>query len=200
MKEEATAYIGEERSRLLETFTEKDWEGYKKLNLDLSKSYFVRGSKSNLEKFEAYYLMKCVYTKPLFAKYLLSEYAIRNGGVVYTPDSDDDLSFAEKDLLFLDVHEHLLGMGNSEAHVFTVALNKITNRARCGFRTIILSERKIDIFYYSPELVNISLGGSIESRDPSAERAQQQGSVKSEEAPRSEQNITSVNSGYDRRE
>ena len=118
MKEEATAYIGEENARILETFTEKDWEDYRKLNLDLSKSYFVRGSAAKLKKFEAYYLMRCSYTKPLFAEYLLSEYAIRNGSVIYTPESDDDLSFAEKDLLFLNVHEHLLGVGNSEAYVF----------------------------------------------------------------------------------
>ena len=164
MKEEATAYMGAERAALLETFTKKDWDDYYKLDLDLDQSYFVRGSKEALDKFTAFYLMRSSYEKPLFAYYFLSEYIAHVGSVIATQDPDE-ISFTEKDLLFLYVHDNLLGTGNSEAWVFTAALNKITNRNRLGFRTIVLSERNIGLLNSSSELINIRLGGSIENRD-----------------------------------
>lgn len=166
MKEEATAYIGKENAALLETFTDKDWEDLFNLNLDLDKSYFVKGSESKLKKFEAFFLMRCSFEKPLYAHYFLSEYIARAGSLIATDDSE--VSFAEKDLLFLYVHNNILGIGNSETWVFTAALNKVTNRNRIGYRTIILSERNISLLSSSPELITVSLGGSVENRDPSA--------------------------------
>lgn len=165
VKEEAVAYIGEKRANLLEAFTDTDWENYDKLNLDYSnQSYFVRGSKEALEKFEAFYLVHCNYEKPLYASYFLSEYIAHVGSIINTPETDD-VSFAEKDVLFLYVHDNLLSTGNSEAWVFTTALNKITNRNRLGFRTIVLSERNVGLLCNSKELCNIMLGGSVENRD-----------------------------------
>lgn len=166
-REEITAYIGEERAALLSSFTPEDWDRFSKFNIDLDKSYFVRGSKENLDKFEAFFLMCCGYKKPLYAKYLLSEYIAHVGPVIITEDSD--VSFSEKDLLILYLHNNLLGTGNSEAWVFTAALNKITNRNRLGFKTLILSERNVNLFDTSSELVNIKLAGSKAVQTPKEE-------------------------------
>ena len=178
-EEEVTAYIGEERKALLESFTQADWNRFYSLNLDLEKSYFVRGSKEQLKKFEAFYLMRCGYEKPLYASYILSEYIAHVGSVV--ADAENEVSFAEKDLLLLYVHNNLIGTGNSEAWVFTAALNKITIRNRIGFRTIVLSERNVAMLDSSSELESIRLGGSVENRDLSTFQKEAPQSTSNEE-------------------
>lgn len=159
LRDESIAYIGEENSATMKAFTEEDWNYFRGLNIDLNKSYFVRGSRETLKKFEAFYLSRCVYVKPSYAHYILSEYIAHVGSVIAV--QEEELSFTEKDLLFLYVHDNLIGTGNSEAWVFTAALNKIAIRNRFGLSTIVLSERNVSMLDSSSELISVKLKGSI---------------------------------------
>ena len=161
LREEISAYLGRKRTKVLDNLSQEDWEKLKNLEVSPTKSYFIKGSRSSLKKFEAYFLFLCAYNKPLYHKYLITEYAER----LSKPATDalDDLIGVDKELIILYMHNVQVGVGNSVNWLVTTVLNKVANRNREGNVTIILSERDFIPFQDSKELINIDLGGATRS-------------------------------------
>ena len=154
---EISAYLGKERTKILDDFKEKEWEQFGALELDPRKSYFVLGNKSNLPKFEAYFLFLCGFEKPLYRKYMIMEYA-----ELLRPSTgqDDSLNVGvDNELVILYSHNVDMGIGNTDLWVYKSVLSKIVSRNREGNPTIVLSERAVALFQNSGEMEVIDLGG-----------------------------------------
>ena len=161
LRKEISAYLGEEKTKILDNFTEKDWKFYQGLHVDISKSYFVKGSLKKLKKFEAYYLFLSAYKKPLYRKYILSNYvSLLMNTSTNESETEDELGLT-RELVILAIHDCAVGVGNAETLMTITTLNEIANRNRIGCRTLILSERTYQVFQDSPELEVIDLGGAI---------------------------------------
>ena len=156
-REEISKYLGEERTKVLENFTEKDWNFYASLKINPEKSYFFEGSASKLKKAEAYFLFMCGYKKPFHKTYLINEYA----NILSAPiGADVDAIGIDRELVILYAHSIEMGYGNTEAWVFTTVLNKIASRNRQNNPTLVLSERSILPFRNTDELEYVNLGNS----------------------------------------
>lgn len=158
---EIEEYLGEDTIRVIKSLSKKEYSLLKKLNVDPKKSYFVKGSRENLEKFMAYFLTKCVYDRPSFMKIMLKEYI---DGYLEKNDEGTFLLGADKPLLFLYLHKETSGIGNTDAWLGASTLDKVANRNRKGLATVVLSERNFKMFEDSSEFITIGLGGEITSK------------------------------------
>lgn len=159
LRAEISAYLGEKRTKILDHLSHAEWEDFKSKNIDTKKSYFVKGSRPKLKKFEAYFLFLCAYAKPLYKKYLFEEYA-RILSAPVTEDLNEDEIGIDRELVILHIHDVQMGIGNTTGFYTVTVLNKIANRNRQGNKTLVLSERDFPVFQNTTELNYIDLGGS----------------------------------------
>lgn len=163
LRAEISAYLGKTRTLILDKLTKKEWETFEKLKINPRNSYFVKGDKEALKKFEAYFLFLCAYSKPLYKNYLFEDYArlISNLNNVSTSTNDDlDEIGIDRELVILYIHDVQMGVGNTTGWLTVTVLNKIANRNRQGNITLVLSERDFVAFQDSTELKCIDLGGA----------------------------------------
>ena len=158
LREEISAYLGAERTEILDNFKKEDWDYFDHLKIDTKVSYFVKGSKEKLKKFEAYFLFLCAYNKPLYKNYLIADYA----KIISSPadSEDEDEVGIDRELVILYMHNVQMGVGNTVGWIITTVLNKVANRNRQRMTTLILSERDFVPFQDSEELKAINLGGA----------------------------------------
>ena len=160
LRDEISAYLGKIRTAILDVMPQKDWDTFKKLKINPKKSYFVKGTKAKLKKFEAYFLFLAAYEKPLYKNYLFEEYA----KILTAPANDTEMDEygigIDRELIILYIHDVQMGVGNTTGWLTVTVLNKIANRNRQGNTTIVLSERDFVGFQNTPELIYIDLGGA----------------------------------------
>ena len=159
LRAEISAYLGEKRTKILDHLSQAEWEDFRSREINTKKSYFVKGSRPKLKKFEAYFLFLCAYAKPLYKKYLFEEYA-RILSAPITEDLNEDEIGIDRELVILHIHDVQMGVGNTTGFYTVTVLNKVANRNRQGNRTLVLSERDFPVFQNTDELVYIDLGGS----------------------------------------
>ena len=97
INQEIDDYLGENK-KLIKSLTKEDYKTLRSLNIDSTKSYFVKGDQKKLLKFMAYFILKGVLERPSYSKVMLKEY------VEGTLDRSDELSSilgTERELLFL---------------------------------------------------------------------------------------------------
>lgn len=162
LRAEISAYLGEKRTKILDYLPQAEWDDFKNRNINLKKSYFVKGSKAKLKKFEAYFLFLCAYAKPLYKNYLFEEYA-RILSAPVTEDLNEDEIGIDRELVILYIHDVQMGVGNTTGFYTVTVLNKIANRNRQGNITLVLSERDFPAFEGTTELSYIDLGGASKS-------------------------------------
>ena len=158
LRKEISAYLGVERTKILDKFNKEDWDYFDHLKINTKESYFIKGSQEKLKKFEAYFLFLCAYSKPLYKNYLVADYA----NILSSPvDSEaiDEVGI-DRELVILYMHNVQMGVGNTVGWIVTTVLNKIANRNRQNMITLILSERDFVPFQDSQELKTINLGGA----------------------------------------
>lgn len=167
LREEIAAYLGTEKTKILDNFKPEDWKKFQELQLSTKKSYFVKGTPKRLKKFEAYFLFLCAYKKPLYKRYLIEEYKDILTAPANNSDDLDDVG-VDRELIFLYMHNVEMGVGNTTGWVTITILNKIANRNRHGNPTVVLSERDFPAFQSTEELEVIDLGGASISAQASA--------------------------------
>lgn len=167
LREEIAAYLGTEKTKILDNFKPEDWKKFQELQLNTKKSYFVKGTSKRLKKFEAYFLFLCAYKKPLYKRYLIEEYKDILTAPVNNSDDLDEVG-VDRELVFLYMHNVEMGVGNTTGWVTITILNKIANRNRHGNSTVVLSERDFPAFQSTEELEVIDLGGASTSAQASA--------------------------------
>ena len=131
----------------------KEFELFKKFPIDVNKSYLVYGSTDLLEKFKAFYLTRCTKKRPRYAQFFIREYAETLSG-----NTKDEFGLGvDFELLFIYRHNHMQTIGNSELWLCETVLNKIAERNRDGYVTILLSEQRMPILEDCGELEVINL-------------------------------------------
>lgn len=155
--EQVKEFIGEENREILKKISGKEKELFIKSPIDIDKSYIVYGNRELLKKFKAFYLTRCVKKKPRYSQYFILEYAETLSG-----NTKDEFGLGvDKELIFLYRHEHMQTLGNSEIWLLETILNKVAERNRDGFVTIILSEQRMPYLEKSGELEIINLSKVI---------------------------------------
>ena len=157
INQEIDDYLGENKE-LIKSLTKEDYKTLRSLNIDSTKSYFVKGDQKKLLKFMAYFILKGVLERPSYSKVMLKEY------VEGTLDRSDELSSilgTERQLLFLYLHRETSGIGNTDAWIAATSLDKIATRNRKGLVTVVLSERDFPTLEKSEELISVNLGKNV---------------------------------------
>lgn len=160
INQEIDDYLGENKG-VIQSFTKADYKLFKSLRVDVTKSYFVKGTQEKLKKFMAYFVLKGVLDRPSYSMVMLKEY------VEGTIDRSDELSSllgTERQLLFLYLHGETSGLGNTDAWIATTSLDKIATRNRKNLVTVVLSERDFSILENSQELITVNLGGVVTTK------------------------------------
>ena len=131
----------------------KEFELFKKFPIDVNKSYLVYGNTDLLEKFKAFYLTRCIKKRPRYAQFFIREYAETLSG-----NTKDEFGLGvDFELLFIYRHNHMQTIGNSELWLCETVLNKIAERNRDGWVTVVLSEQRMPILEKCGELEIINL-------------------------------------------
>jgi len=153
-------YLGKENWEFVKKTTKAELALFQKVDIDLSKSYFLLGNQEILSKFKAFYLTRCLKKRPLYTSCSMYEYARELSSGV----KDEYGLNVDQDLLFLYLHKHMWSLGNSETWLMETTLNKVADRNRDGLTTIILSETRAPLLENSGELVVVNLSGVINSK------------------------------------
>jgi hypothetical protein len=154
----ARLYLGQANWEWMQKTSKSELDLFQKTPIDLKKSYIVYGSKDLLSKFKAFYLTRCLKTRPLYMQCFISDYA----NELMTSTKDDYGLNVDQDLIFLYIHEHSISsLGRSETWLTETILNKVASRNRDGLITIILSEIKVPSLADSSELEVINLSGVL---------------------------------------
>ena len=171
----ARLYLGPDNWDFIRSTTEKELALFKKVKLNMSSSYFVKGNKEILNKFKAFYLTRCLKNRPLFTQCSIYEYA--EG--MSSADKDEFGLNVSKDLLFLYMHEHIFSLGNSRLWLTETIINKVADRNRVGLITIILSEISVSEFEKCGEMKVVNLGGATisESTEEALKSISKEGSI-----------------------
>lgn len=148
------------RKKLYEYFTSitpEEMEYFKSLNIayETCQSYFVYSRNQDmLYKFAAYYVAQ---SHKNHVEYPIKSFA----GSLAT-----DEPYEEKDILFLYNHKNPEYIGGTADFVFSQIINKIAERNRLNYPTVILSELVDNDYKTSDELVMIvmpsAFGGGVE--------------------------------------
>ena len=150
----ARLYLGQSNWENLKKTTPSELELFQKTFIDLKKSYIVYGNQNLLNKFKAFYLTRCLKTRPLYMQCFVTDYA----NELSTSTKDEYGLNVDQDLVFLYIHEHSISsLGRSETWLTETILNKVASRNRDGLVTIILSEIKVPSLAESSELETINL-------------------------------------------
>ena len=151
-------YLGEENWDFLKKTSESELALFKKYPMDLTKSYIIFGSENLLNKFRAFYLTRCIKTRPIYSQYSMHRYAEE-----LSSDTKDEYGLnVDQDLIFLYLHQYNIpSFGNAEKWLMETTLNKVADRNRDGLITIILSEVKAPMLSSSGELKVINLSKTV---------------------------------------
>ena len=164
-KEEVIAsfeqYLGEQNLKILRSITPQERELFKSLLPKILSAYFVKGRRKILKKFKAYFLARCLYKRYEAATFMLKEYI---EGITNKVDDDLFIAGTEKELVFLYLHGESSGWGNTDNWIASTTLDKVVNRKRKGYKTVILSERDFPLLEVSKELKVINLGGAEKAK------------------------------------
>ena len=151
-------YLGKSNWEYIGKTTPAEHALFQKQELDLTKSYIIYGNRDLLLKFKAFYLTRCIKSKPLYMQCYVDEYA----SALMSNTKDDYGLNIDQDLIFLYIHEYSVSkLGRSEAWLTETILNKVASRNRDGLVTIVLSEVKVQPLTESPELEVINLSKVI---------------------------------------
>ena len=150
-------YLGPDNWEVMRSTSESELLLFKKFDIDVDKSYYVKGNKSILGKFKSFYLTRCLKKHPIYYTCSLYEYA--EG--LSSADKDEFGLNVSKDLLFLYMHEHQPSLGNSRIWLTETVIGRVADRNRKGLVTVILSEIGVSEFEKCGEMEVIDLGGSI---------------------------------------
>lgn len=154
----ARLYLGQTNWSNLKKTSNAEHALFQEVPIDLKKSYIVYGSADILGKFKAFYLTRCLKTRPLYMQCFITDYA----NELSSGTKDEYGLNVDQDLIFLYIHEHSIStLGRSEAWLVETTLNKVTSRNRDGLVTIILSEIKCPNLEKSKELQVINLSKTI---------------------------------------
>ena len=126
---------------------------FKSLKVDYKSTYLVFCSDYNrLRQFATYYLIQ-KYAR--FQTVNMYEFASD------LCDNSEDLF--EKEVMLLFNHKHEINVGNTENWLLTTILNKVATRNREGYRTLVLTERRLPTFENSGEfnLLDLKVGSKI---------------------------------------
>lgn len=157
-------YLGKVNWNLMKKTSKAELAMFQKVPIDLNKSYFVYGSENILKKFRAFYLTRCIKSKPLYAQYSMIEYAS-----VLSSDVKDEFGLnIDIELLFLYKHKHAYTIGKSDDWLNETILMKVADRNRDGLVTIILSEASMPVLENSGELTVINFAGITCAKDKKA--------------------------------
>ena len=152
-------YLGQNNYENLKKISKEEFEIFKKVPINLDKSYFIFGNTELLNKYKAFYLTRCVKKRPLYSQYFMDEYA----QALSSATKDEFGLNVDQDLIFLYKNNHEYSFGNSEAWLRETVLNKVSNRNRDGLITVILSELRMPILEESDELEFINLASEYSS-------------------------------------
>ena len=152
-------YLGTDNWEKMKETSESELLLFKKFDININKSYYVKGNQDILNKFKSFYLTRCLKKHPLYTTCSLYEYA---EGMT-SADKDEYGLSVSKDLLFLYMHKHGSFLGNSRVWLTETVINRIADRNRKGLVTVILSEMSMTEFEDCGEMDIIDLGGSIVS-------------------------------------
>lgn len=169
-------YIGKENWSLARhKTTDKEKTLLKSLSFDITKSCFVFGKEDMLNKFRAFFLIRCACAKlrPTFSQYSMNEYAsVLSSGV-----RDDFGLNIDIELLFLYKHRHVYEIGKSNDWLNETILSKVADRNRDKLVTVVLSETRMPILESSGEFQIINLAGVLytEEKKKAIEQRMQNG-------------------------
>lgn len=151
-KESIDSYLGEKEKAILATLTPPVLKLFMSKKIKLDKSYYVKGTRSLLNKFKAFYLATCLKetNRPKYSLQMISDRAqMLSGGAVEELGADE--------VLFLYAHKVGKDLGKSEEWLAKTIINDVANRNRKGYVTIVLTERDIDLIRDCGELTPIYL-------------------------------------------
>lgn len=150
----ARLYLGQSNWEYLKKTTEGELALFQKQPINLKQSYIVYGNRDLLNKFKAFYLTRCLKTRPLYMQCYITEYANE-----LTSGTKDDYGLnVDQDLIFLYIHSHSIStLGRSETWLTETTLNKVASRNRDGLTTVILSEIRVPSLEVPSELEVINL-------------------------------------------
>ena len=167
-------YVGVKVKSILSKTTLEEMKSFESYLEKMKKAYFVKGTKSLLKKFQAYFIAKCASKAYSYSTFMLKKFI---EGV--TENTSDELfnAGASKDVLFLYLHGEASGIGNTDNWLSTTTIDIVANRTRKGLITVLLSERAVPTMESCKEFKVIDLGGAAKAK----EIAQVLESVKSNE-------------------
>lgn len=150
----ARLYLGQSNWEYMQNTSDGELQLFKKFPINLKQSYIVYGNKDLLNKFKAFYLTRCLKSRPLYTQCFITDYANE-----LTSGTKDDYGLnVDQDLVFLYIHKHSVStLGRSETWLTETILNKVASRNRDGLVTIILSEVKVPSMEDSSEIEVINL-------------------------------------------
>lgn len=169
-------FVGDEGWSYMKGTSKEELALFKKHKIDLKKSYLVYGSPELLEKFNVFYLTRCIKNRPYYKRYYMDTYA----SALSSANNSEDI-MVDVDLLFLYKNNHSYSFGNSDAWLVETILNKVSNRNRDGLVTVILSEIALPDLENSGEFKVLNLSGitaSLKKNEAIAEVASQPEKVK----------------------
>lgn len=156
-------YLGEKNREVLNTISPKKRGIFNdSLPVVNEKAYFVKGSEKLLNQFKAFFIAKCAQKRYEYATFMLKDYV---EGLAEKNDNELFVAGSEKELLFLYLHGEASGTGETDKWMATSTLDKMANRKRKGFITVVLSERDLPIIEGSKEVRIINLGGAQKALD-----------------------------------
>lgn len=150
----ARLYLGQSNWEYMQNTSDGELQLFKKFPINLKQSYIVYGNKDLLNKFKAFYLTRCLKSRPLYTQCFITDYANE-----LTSGTKDEYGLnVDQDLVFLYIHKHSVStLGRSETWLTETILNKVASRNRDGLVTIILSEVKVPSMEDSSEIEVINL-------------------------------------------
>lgn len=123
------------------------WNHFKYLKIDYKQTYLVFSTDYNrLRQFATFYLL---------LKYARFQTVNMYDFASDLTDNKDDLF--EKEVMILFNHKHEINLGNTENWLLTTILNKTATRNREGYRTLLLTERRLPTMENSGEFKCIDL-------------------------------------------
>ena len=150
----ARLYLGQANWENLKKTSDKELASFQKAQVDIKQSYIVYGNKDLLDKFKAFYLTRCLKSRPLYMQCFVTDYA----NELMSSTKDEYGLNVDQDLVFLYIHKHSIStLGRSETWLTETILNKVASRNRDGLITVILSEVRVPSLEDSSELKVINL-------------------------------------------
>lgn len=149
----AKKFLGDYHWDYARKTTKEELELFKKNNIKSNKSYLVLGTPDVLNKFQAFYLTRCIKDKPDYKQFHLDSYV----DAIFSDTMDESGLGIDVDLIFIYKNDCEFPSEKAESTICNAVLNKITNRNRDGLSTVILTEMQLPMLQKSKELEFINL-------------------------------------------